>query len=508
VNADDPEACLAAVRLAMDYRTRFHKDVLIDLVGYRRYGHNEGDEPSYTQPLMAARIKEHPTVRALYAARLEQDGVLEANQAEADREAAYQRLVDRHQTFKASAPATETTRGGRQDDDEVVTTAVPAGQLVALNEKLLTWPDGFTINPKLHKQLDRRREAMGPEGGIEWAHAEALALASLLTEGTPVRITGQDTERGTFSQRHMVLHDRDTGNTWSPIQHLSDALAPLEVYNSPLSEQGCLGFEYGYSAAADDVLVLWEAQFGDFINSAQVIVDQFLVAGLSKWGLTTRLTLLLPHGYEGQGPEHSSARVERFLQLSAENNIRVANCTTPAQYFHLLRRQGRDDRIRPLIIMTPKSLLRLPQATSTLDELAQGHFRPVLDDPHAQAHAGDVTTLVLCSGKLYYDLAARMAEAGSHHLAIVRMEQLFPIPEADLREVLARYPGVTRVRWAQEEPRNMGAWGFVNGRLQNILPSRVELSYVGRPYRASPAEGYPAAHAAEQARIVEEALAS
>ncbi len=507
VNADDPESCLAAIRLAMDYRARFHKDVLIDLVGYRRYGHNEGDEPSYTQPLMAASIKKHPTVRALYAERLDREGVFPANEAEAEREAAYQRLVGIHQTFKATDPAVEPGRDASRDRDQVIVTALSADQLTSLNDKLLMWPDGFTVNPKLKKQLDRRRAAMGPAGGIEWAHAESLALASLLTEGTPVRITGQDTERGTFSQRHMVLHDPSTGESWSPIQHLSGALAPLEVYNSPLSEQGCLGFEYGYSAAADDVLVLWEAQFGDFINSAQVIVDQFLVSGLSKWGLTTRLTLLLPHGYEGQGPEHSSARIERFLQLSAENNIRVANCTTPAQYFHLLRRQGRDDLRRPLILMTPKSLLRLPQATSTLTDLAEGHFQAVIDDHSASTRSNDVTTIVLCSGKIYYDLVAQAAEAESRHLAIVRMEQLFPVPEADLRAVLDNYPETTRVRWVQEEPRNMGAWGFVSGRLRTILPEPVELSYVGRPYRASTAEGYPAAHAAAQSRIVAEALA-
>ncbi|HET7468224.1 MAG TPA: multifunctional oxoglutarate decarboxylase/oxoglutarate dehydrogenase thiamine pyrophosphate-binding subunit/dihydrolipoyllysine-residue succinyltransferase subunit, partial [Gemmatimonadales bacterium] len=337
VNADDPEACLSAVRLAMAYRDRFHQDVLIDLVGYRRHGHNEGDEPAYTQPRMYERIKALPSVRERYARALVGAGVL--SQEAADREAAeaYQRLVDIQQGFKANrATPTEPTHKLAGAGIEVET-GLAAEFLVALNDQLLTWPEGFTVHPKLAKQLERRRAAMGPEGGIDWAHAEALALASLLTEGVPVRLTGQDTERGTFSQRHLVLHDVRTGESLAPIQRLPGALAPFELHNSPLSELATLGFEYGYSAAASEALVLWEAQFGDFINGAQVIVDQFLSAGLSKWGLTTRLTLLLPHGYEGQGPEHSSARLERFLQLAAEGNIRVANPTTPAQYFHLLR---------------------------------------------------------------------------------------------------------------------------------------------------------------------------
>ena len=506
VNADDPEASLGAVRLAMDYRTKFHKDVLIDLVGYRRYGHNEGDEPSYTQPLMAARIKEHPTVRTLYAERLEAEGVIDAGEADREREAAYQRLIDNQEAFKAAPSVTEPALAVASGVEEPVQTAVPAAQVETLNEQLLNWPADFAVNPKLQQQLERRRTTMGPDGGIEWAQAEALALASLVTEGTPIRLTGQDTERGTFSQRHLVLHDANTGAIFSPIQHLSGALAPIEIYNSPLSEQGCLGFEYGYSAAADDVLVMWEAQFGDFINGAQVIVDQFLVSGLSKWGLTTRLTLLLPHGYEGQGPEHSSARVERFLQLAAERNIRVANPTTPAQYYHLLRRQGRDNQRRPLIIMTPKSLLRLPQATSSLPDLAEGRFHEVLDDGSAREHAAAVTKVILCSGKVYYDLAAVAAQREFNPIAIVRVEQLYPIPDVALRTVLANYPQVDEVRWVQEEPRNMGAWAFVHGRLRNILPESVQLSYVGRPYRASTAEGYPAAHAAEQGRIVGEAL--
>ncbi|MGI9039751.1 MAG: multifunctional oxoglutarate decarboxylase/oxoglutarate dehydrogenase thiamine pyrophosphate-binding subunit/dihydrolipoyllysine-residue succinyltransferase subunit [Gemmatimonadales bacterium] len=511
VNADDPEACLSAARLSMAYRDRFHQDMLIDLVGYRRHGHNEGDEPAYTQPVMYERIRNLPPVRERYAQALVAGGLL--TQEEADRQAAdaYQRLVDIQQGFKASmgkgtkreeAPPKQVVAG------QEVETSVSPQFLTALNDQLLTWPEGFTVHPKLVKQLERRRGAVGADGGIDWAHAETLALASLLSEGVPVRLTGQDTERGTFSQRHLVLHDANTGESYTPMQHLPGALAPLELHNSPLSELATLGFEYGYSAAAPEALVLWEAQFGDFINGGQVIVDQFLAAGLSKWGLTTRLTLLLPHGYEGQGPEHSSARLERFLQLAAEGNIRVANPTTPGQYFHLLRRQARRTRQRPLIIMTPKSLLRLPQANSRLEELASGAWRPVLDDPWATERAGEISRLVLCSGKLYYDLLAEAEKMSAHRPAIVRVEQLYSFPWTEARQVLGRYPQADEIVWVQEEPRNMGPWTYIEPKLREIAASQSEVSYVGRPERASPAEGYPAAHAAEQNRIIREALGS
>ncbi|HUR94023.1 MAG TPA: multifunctional oxoglutarate decarboxylase/oxoglutarate dehydrogenase thiamine pyrophosphate-binding subunit/dihydrolipoyllysine-residue succinyltransferase subunit, partial [Gemmatimonadales bacterium] len=508
VNGDDAEACLSAVRLAMAYRDKFHQDVLIDLVGYRRHGHNEGDEPAYTQPVMYERIKALPTTRELYARALVTAGAL--TQAEADQQAAdaYQRLVDIQQGFKASM-----SRGTPHESAHKlagpgleVDTALAPEFLVALNEQLLSWPESFQVHPKLRKQLERRRGALGPEGGIDWAHAEALALASLLTEGVPIRLTGQDTERGTFSQRHLVLHDVATGERLTPMERLPGALAPLELHNSPLSELATLGFEYGYSAAAPEALVLWEAQFGDFINGAQVIVDQFLSAGLSKWGLTTRLTLLLPHGYEGQGPEHSSARLERFLQLAAEGNIRVANPTTPAQYYHLLRRQARRTRQRPLIVMTPKSLLRLPQASSRLEELSEGRWRPVLDDPWAAGHAGEVTRVVFCSGKIYYDLLAEAEKLKERRPAIVRLEQLYSFPWSEMRALLARYPRLDELIWVQEEPRNMGAWSYLAPKLDELAQPGVEVAYAGRPERASPAEGYPAAHAAEQGRIIREAL--
>jgi 2-oxoglutarate dehydrogenase E1 component len=321
-----------------------------------------------------------------------------------------------------------------------------------------------------------------------------------------MRLTGQDTERGTFSQRHLALHDHESGAKWIPLQHLSGALAPFELYNSPLSELATVGFEYGYSAAAPEALVLWEAQFGDFVNGAQVIVDQFMSAGLSKWGVTTRLVLLLPHGYEGQGPEHSSARIERFLQLAAENNMRVANCSTPAQYFHLLRRQALRARIRPLVVFTPKSLLRHPLATSRLTDLAGGHFQKVIDDSWAAERAGGISRLILCSGKVYYDLLPEAEKMTANRPAIARLEQLYSFPEEELQELFARYPNLREVVWTQEEPRNMGAWDYLDEKVLAFLPQGVKLSYAGRPERASPAEGYPAAHTAAQTKLVADAL--
>ncbi len=507
VNADDPEACLTAVRLAMAYRLRFQQDALIDLVGYRRNGHNESDEPAYTQPVMYQRIKEHPTVRELYASTLVERGTIGADRADQAWNATYDRLVEVQQTFKAGAsrkapprdPSHETVETGDDLD-----TRIAVETLTALNEQLLSWPAEFTVHPKLGRQLERRRTSLGEAGAIEWAHAESLAFASLLVEGIPIRFTGQDTERGTFSQRHLVLHDAKTGGTFAPIQALPGALAPMELFNSPLSELAAIGFEYGYATAAPEALVIWEAQFGDFVNGAQVMLDQFVASSLAKWGVTSRLTLLLPHGYEGQGPEHSSARLERFLQLAAERNLRVANCSTPAQYFHLLRRQARWEMLRPLVVMTPKSLLRKPEAGSSLRELAEGQFQPVLDDPDYVDGAA-AGSLVLCSGKLYYDL---MAEANDRTTRppIARVEQLYPFPGHELTTLLSRYPSLHEVVWAQEEPRNMGAWGYMEPRLRAMLPEGVSLRYAGRPDRASPAEGYPAAHKAEQQRIVGEAL--
>jgi 2-oxoglutarate dehydrogenase E1 component len=505
VNSDDAEACLAAVRLAMAYRDTFRRDVVIDLVGYRRHGHNEGDEPTYTQPQMYERIKDLPPVRARYAAQLASEGVAASADADQEFERVYQDLDAAQQRFKASLGKTsvaDPVKATGPGQDPV--TAVPPETLAGLNEQLLTVPEGFTANPKLKRQLDRRRTAIGPEGGIDWAHAEALSLASLLVEGVPVRLTGQDTERGTFSQRHLVLHDLKTGDSWAPMQRLPGATAPFELHNSPLSELATLGFEYGYSAEASEALVLWEAQFGDFINGAQIVVDQFLVSGLAKWRQTSRLTLLLPHGYEGNGPEHSSARLERFLQLAAQENIRVVNTTTAAQYFHLLRRQALDPNARPLIVMTPKGLLRLREASSSLTDLAEGRFQPVLDDPAVSDRAA-VTRLVLTSGKLYYDIAGNERRAQASNVAVARLEELYPFPVAPAAALVASYPSLREVVWAQEEPQNMGAWRAIRHRLEEAVAGKP-LRYVGRPWRASPSEGYPTSHQRAQGRIVEEVL--
>jgi multifunctional 2-oxoglutarate metabolism enzyme len=510
VNADDAEACLSAVRLAMAYRDRFHQDVVIDLVGYRRYGHNEGDEPAYTQPLMYDRIKNLPSVRELYARTLVEAGVIGQEEADTQATQAYQRLVDIQQAFKASmGRITREEQPVRvSGPGQEVETALAPEFLRALNDQLHSWPQGFAVHPKLQKQLERRRAAFQQDSGIEWAHAEALALGSLLTEGVPVRFTGQDSERGTFSQRHLVLHDVKNGETLAPIRSLPGALAPIELHNSPLSELATLGFEYGYSVAAPEALVLWEAQFGDFVNAAQVIIDQFLSAGLAKWGLTTRLTLLLPHGYEGQGPEHSSARMARFLHLAAEGNIRVANCTTPAQYFHLLRRQAKRSRQRPLVLFTPKSLLRHPSAVSRLEELTTGHFLPVIDDASFAANPERAKRVLMCTGKVYYDLLPEAEKLGDARPAIIRLEQLYTFPWSELRQVLPRYSKATELVWVQEEPLNMGAWRYLEAKLRELVAEGhgMRIRYAGRPERASPAEGYPAAHLAEQNRIVREAL--
>jgi multifunctional 2-oxoglutarate metabolism enzyme len=514
VNADDVPACISAVRLAFAFRQEFGHDVLIDLLGYRRFGHNESDEPAYTQPEMYAKIKGKKRVTEIWADRLVAEGVVSQEEVEHQGQEVWDNMTLLHQRLKAKI-AEVAEHGGEQTTGEYqldrspspeVDTAVPAALLRSLGEQLLTVPEGFTVHPKLVKQLDRRREALAEDArAIDWAHAEALAFASLLTEGTPLRLTGQDTERGTFSQRHMVLHDAKTGQTVCPIQSLPEALAPLELHNSPLSELACMGFEYGYSQEAPETLVLWEAQFGDFVNSAQVIIDQFIVSGLAKWGQTSRLTLLLPHGYEGSGPEHSSARLERFLRAAAEGNIRVASPTTPAQYFHLLRRQARIAKQRPLIVMTPKSLLRLPQAASAVADMAEGtSFQPVLAEPGVDD--AQVTRLVLCTGKIYYDLVGHPERPTHTGLAVARVELLYPFPEGQLLALMARYPNLREVLWVQEEPRNMGARAHMFPRLMQIMPQEMHFGYIGRPERASPGEGYPAAHAAEQNRIVTTAI--
>ena len=509
VNADDPEAALAATRLALAYREEFGHDLVIDLVGYRRFGHNEQDEAAYTQPLMAERIEGQAPVRESYAARLVADGVIGEDEATQLLESTIEALRETHDQLRASFASPEhhpAEPRRRTDTGEAVVTAVPAERLLELNDQLLSLPEGFQVNPKLAKQLERRREAVR-EGGIDWGQAEALAFASLLEEGIPIRLSGQDTERGTFSHRHAVLHDAETGETYTPLQQLPTADAAFEVYNSTLSEYAALAFEHGYSIAAPDALVLWEAQFGDFINGAQIVVDQFIVSGRSKWGQTSRLALLLPHGYEGSGPEHSSARLERFLQLAAQENIRIANCTTAAQFFHLLRRQALDATARPLVVMTPKGLLRLRQATSTLEDLSTQSFQPVLDEAGGDRRA--VRRLILCSGKIYYDIAGHDVRGLAPTAALARIELLYPFPVDAVARVVESYPEIREIVWAQEEPQNMGAWRSIRHRLEEAAahaPYVENVLYVGRPWRASPSEGYPTLHQREQDRIAREAL--
>ncbi|HZP72723.1 MAG TPA: 2-oxoglutarate dehydrogenase E1 component [Gaiellaceae bacterium] len=505
VNADDPEASIAAVRLALAYRRRFAQDVVIDLVGYRRFGHNEQDEAAYTQPLMVEQINAHESVRELYEEQLIEEGVLTREQADALVKEVETALRGAHDRLKASfgeAKQEHEELPARTAETHVVT-AVADDRLSSLNDELLRTPETFTVHPKLAKQLERRRGAL-VDGGIDWGHAESLAYASLLVEGIPIRLTGQDVQRGTFAQRHLVLHDTQTGETFAPIQHLDDAVASFEVYNSPLSEYACLGFEWGYSAAAPEALVVWEAQYGDFSNGAQIVIDQFISSALSKWRETSRLTLLLPHGYEGNGPEHSSARLERFLQLGAQENIRIANCTTAAQYFHLLRRQALDVIARPLVVVTPKGLLRLKEATSTIAELAHGSFRPVIDDVRDDRQS--VRRLVLCSGKIYYDVAGHETYAeASNGVAVARIEQLYPFPTEATAALVAGYPALEEVVWVQEEPQNMGPWRSIRHRLEECAAGKP-LRYIGRPWRASPSEGYPTAHLIEQDRIARNAL--
>ncbi|MEE9208125.1 MAG: 2-oxoglutarate dehydrogenase E1 component [Gemmatimonadota bacterium] len=524
VNADDPEACVAAMQLGMDYRTEFGEDIVIDLVGYRRYGHNEADEPGYTQPLMYKKIHSHSSVREQWAETLAARGVVSEAEARGMADDVADLLTKARVSVQeggssgagSAAPAGPTDgdaepSGERrlrrrepstlteEGSDDRVDTGVPLERLQRLNDRIHAWPEGFNLFQKLDRQLTSRKDQL--EANIDWAHGETLAFASLLTQGVPIRLSGEDVERATFSQRHLVLHDTETGERLTPLQHLSSDQAPFQVWNSPLSEVAVLGFEYGYSTVATETLVLWEAQFGDFANVAQAITDQFIVAGRSKWGQESRLVLLLPHGHEGQGPEHSSARLERFLDLAAEDNIRVVNCTTPAQYFHLLRLQALRKAHRPLVVMTPKSLLRHPAARSRAAELAGGEFQRVFREPDPPP-AADVRRLLICSGKIFYDLINPGSRADG--TAITRLEQLYPFPENDLLEELATYPNLAEILWVQEEPANMGAWRSIAHRLKAV--AAVPVRYIGRPDRASPAEGYAAAHSRQQERIVSEAL--
>ncbi|MGD9364104.1 MAG: 2-oxoglutarate dehydrogenase E1 component [Desulfobacteraceae bacterium] len=508
VHGEDPESLIHVAKLAAEYRTRFAKDVVIDLVCYRRYGHNEGDEPYFTQPRMYDRIKTRPSPHLLYSRHLEASGVIDDQvmpgleaQATAKLESAYQEIHGSACLFPQPSCFKEMQGYHGRYSHDPVTTSVSRERLSSLAERLNTLPPDFTPHNKIKMLLRRRLQSIEKGEGIDWANAEALAFASLLTEAVPIRLSGQDCQRGTFSQRHSVLFDRKTGRPHVPLNALEDQQAPYHVHNSLLAEAGVLGFEYGYAMSLPQALTLWEAQFGDFVNNAQGIVDLFIASGETKWQCLNGLCLLLPHGWEGLGPEHSSARLERFLQLCADDNWQVCNLTTPAQYFHLLRRQAKAAYRKPLVLMTPKSLLRHPQALSTLSDLSDGVFAPVLDDPQRPAAAAKV---LLCSGKIYYQLVQRCNETDRRDIAVVRLEQFYPFPRAALQSILEHYGRTTSWCWVQEEPENMGAWWFLRPRLEEMIGKTVQ--YVGRPAAASPATGFPNIYKQQQATISDRAV--
>ena len=511
VNADDPLACLQAARTAFAYRQKFRKDFVINLIGYRRYGHNEGDEPRFTQPVMYRKIDTHLPIRQLLAAKLEKENALKPGQADEMLQADLKILQEANDQLDAEKALVEPLpqpppRGAAQK----VKTAVTLKRLKELNRALLEFPAGFHLNPKLVKAVERRRTLLDkPESGrVDWATAEELAFASILEDGTPIRLTGQDSIRGTFSQRHAIFYDAETNQAHTPLQTLPQAAASFEVLNSPLSEAGAIGFEVGYNIFAPERLVIWEAQYGDFINNAQSVLDEFLLSGRAKWGLTPSLVLLLPHGNEGQGPDHSSARIERFLGLAAEINIRIAYPSTAAQYFHLLRRQAmllKTDPL-PLVVFTPKGLLRHPQTTSAAHDLTTGGWQRVIDDANLPGKKTDVTSLILCSGRIHVDLATSSLRKENRDNAIVRVEQLYPFPKQELEDVLAEYPNLEGLVWVQEEPLNMGAWNYLRPRLRQLTEDRLPLHYVGRPESSSPSEGSSTLYRINQQSLIEHAF--
>jgi 2-oxoglutarate dehydrogenase E1 component len=513
LNADDPEAALGVMALAVEYRMRFKRDVFVDLVCYRKHGHNELDDPTFTQPVMYRAIAAHPPVSKLYADRLAAEGVVTAAEAKAMRDRIQAGFQAAHQRArKEPAESHAAPLGGAWTgldwaaEDWSAATAVPRDRLERVLRGLTAIPEGFHAHRKI-VQLAAERERMFAEDRIDWGLGEALALGTLLVEGKHVRLSGQDTGRGTFSHRHSVLHDQEDGRRWIPLQHLGDDQGRFEVFDTPLAEAGPLGFEYGYSTADPHTLVVWEAQFGDFGNVAQVYIDQFIASAESKWRRMSGITLLLPHGYEGQGPEHSSGRLERFLELCANGNLQVCNLTTPAQFFHALRRQMLRRFRKPLVIMSPKSLLRHKLAVSAAKDLASGGFRTVIDDPEAGEPAG-TQVIVLTSGKLYYTLRESRAASGAPGFALVRVEQLYPFPAEELRALFARYPGARDIRWVQEEPANMGAWRSTRHRIEAVLPHEATLRLVARKAAPSPATGYYPMHVEQERLLVERALAS
>ncbi len=516
VNADDPEACLRAAQLAYDFRQRFKLDVVVDIIGYRRQGHNEADDPSYTQPVMYRKIKNTQTVLTQYSERLVREKFADQEHINSLRAQVRTRLNQTYDEAKKHRQEFTIEEFAEVPVEEVMqpspSTAADYNTLVKVVESCTTLPDDFNLHPKLKTLFDRRREVLRG-APIDWGFAETLAFGTLVLEGTPVRLSGEDVTRGTFTQRHLEFSDYDTGEPYCPLKHLDPKQAKFEAVDSLLSEFAVMGFEFGYSVADPLTLVMWEAQFGDFVNGAQIIIDQFVVSAEAKWNQPSGLVLLLPHGLEGQGPEHSSARIERFLQLCAENNMQVCNCTTPAQYFHLLRRQmhcGADRRglRKPLILFTPKFLLRYQKATSRLEELASGAFQEVIGDP--QFVGSQVRRVLICSGKVYYDLVNKREELGRSDVAILRVEQLYPFPLQRLTDILRRYPDAAELFWVQEEPENMGAWFFVEEQMQSIINPGGhgrQLRYIGRPTAASPAAGAHKVHSDQQAGLVNEAFA-
>ena len=519
VNGEDPEAVIQVTRLAMEFRQKFAQDVVIDMYCYRRYGHNEADEPRFTQPLMYALIDKKPTVREVYVNRLvggKQITVAEATQIADERRASLEkahseaRVGDFFHPPNAMEGVWQPYYGGPDASTPEVATGVPREVLLDLLDRITTFPASFNANAKAKKVIEARKERIEKQGALLWDTAEALAFATLLREGRPIRLSGQDARRGTFSHRHAVLHDTTTGAPFTPLEHVNDGgtLAPqgrFQVWDSALSETGVLGFEYGYSLDSPEGLVIWEAQFGDFANGGQVIIDQFIASAEDKWLRLSGLVLLMPHGYDGAGPEHSSARIERWLQMAAEDNIQVCNPTTPAQFFHLLRRQVNRPWRKPLAVMTPKSLLRNPVATSTLDELVNGEFQRVIGDDSGTPPA-DVKRIILTSGKVFYDLHKARAERKRSDVAIIRLEQYYPFGPS-LRAILGQYPAGTDLVWVQEEPKNMGAWYFIKAHLPDHIANRFPLRVVSRAESASPATGSHASHDLEQDMLVDDAFA-
>ncbi|HLS08320.1 2-oxoglutarate dehydrogenase E1 component [Lentibacillus sp.] len=514
VNADDPVACVVAVKMAYEYRQKFHKDFLIDLVGYRRYGHNEMDEPRATQPYLYQDIDNHPTTANVFAERLQKEGIVEQDELKNLKKQTENKLREIYENMKendSSDAEPESMPKALTNGLDRFDTTVPLDTLKKLNKDLQSRPEGFTVFRKLKRILSRRENVLEEGNKADWGAGEALTYASILNDGIPIRLTGQDTERGTFAHRHLVLHDAKTGETYCPMHGLEDVNVSFDIRNSPLSEAGVLGFEYGYSVQAPNTLVIWEAQFGDFANAAQVIFDQFISAARAKWGDKSNMVMLLPHGYEGQGPEHSSARLERFLQLAAENNWIVANVTSSAQYFHLIRRQaamrGREEA-RPLILMSPKSLLRNQRVASSAEEFTDGKFEPIKQQPNLKVSKKNATRLLIGSGKVMVDIeeAIEDSEQTFEWLRALRLEQIYPFPKKQLEKELKDLPNLKEIVWVQEEPQNMGSWDFVDDYLRELLTGDQTLRYIGRPHRASPAVGEPNVDKTEQRVIIEQAI--